>query len=697
MDVRIPNLVADGKFHHYCLSHDGRTLRLYVDGTHLVGSKNVTLDTQTDGEEGIFKIGSWGGWWFNGRLAQVAVYDRALEAPEIEAVARYALSRIIMVPGAASSPKVLYQQCIYRNGRLLPSNVFANELTNADTTSSYCNYDVTSRTTKCEFHDAQGIQPTNNRKRYYCLRQYFCDPSKLDASGRCSKGDTDKQLTTFSCTTGLAYDGKPSDFIPTYEGFSGIKFQFLDTALIERGFQVFRTTPDAGPDERGQLIADIPVGSRKCGQQFAPVQYADRETGSVPQSRVTYIVAVKLDDDRRRLEEEDDGDDLVEEMRVDYISPWAGQIKVNIQGEDTPDPVSGVTIVVQHLIDVGGEVREDENWQLILQTGTLGDAEHAITVTDPSRWSSQTQYFTARPYKCDGPDGTFHGDFTECDGGVLHEFEPEVLSISIDHEMSGEITGTDVSTRSVTIYAMYAERADTAGDFLDIFGTDANYRNYVPGDDDDEVSPTKDCVATLFGRCYCPVAGLDVTFEIDGDDSGKEEKALDDVGQLVQAMSMSQGFTLSFTGPNGHRFDVWDVTGTNPRKLTEASTEPSYHFEKLNASVVLAFVDVEVGTMAASILGGTTSRSTFISGQRIFVERESCQFHARPSSTAAPRRQFYRRRTSSSASPWKTTSLLRIAGTLRSGPPERRAECRRRNSGRQGQTTAPAPRTLTSL
>ena len=348
LDVSIPELVADNEFHHYCLSYDeAKTLRFYVDGT-LKGSKSATLDTNNDPDNGIFFIGLWdrGGVrsFFNGRLAQAVVYDRALPAGEIASVARYALLEIAVAAATVAQPspsmsppssaRVLYQQCIYRNGRLVPTE---NELTDADTLSSVCDYDVRSRTTKCNFHDVEEIQPQNNRKRYYCLRQLFCDPSKLDALGRCSEVDVDNSLTTFSCTTGLAFDGKPADFIPTYEGFSGIKFQFLDTSLEEKGFQVFRTMPDADPGERGQLIADIPVGSRKCGQQFAPVQYADREIGSVPQTRVTYVVAVKLDDDDRQ----EDGDDFEEEMRVDYISPWAAQIRVQIQSEGPRTPSRG--------------------------------------------------------------------------------------------------------------------------------------------------------------------------------------------------------------------------------------------------------------------------------------------------------------------------------------------------------------------
>ena len=266
-------------------------------------------------------------------------------------------------------------------------------------------------------------------------------------------------------------------------------------------------------------------------------------------------------------------------------------------------------------------------------TGTLGDAEHSIMVTDPIRWSSLTQHLTARAYKCDGPDGAFRGNFLECDGSLLHEFEPKVMQIAIEHQMSGEVTGTDTSTASVVVYALHAEifEADKVddGDFVSIFGIDANYQDKTLGVEDDDDGTTKDCAASLFRRCYCPVTGLDITFTIDGENSGKEETATDDEGYAVQAMSMSRGFTLNMAGPNGHRFNIWNVTDEQAphRLLPTASTELSYHFDKLTAGIVLALVDVEVGTMFASVLGGTKAQSKFISGQRVIVEREECQFH----------------------------------------------------------------------
>ena len=47
----------------------------------------------------------------------------------------------------------------------------------------------------------------------------------------------------------------------------GVKFNWLDTATDEQGFRIFRAYTDS-TGSLGQLIADVPIDSPSCGQQY---------------------------------------------------------------------------------------------------------------------------------------------------------------------------------------------------------------------------------------------------------------------------------------------------------------------------------------------------------------------------------------------------------------------------------------------
>ncbi|MCB9157640.1 MAG: hypothetical protein H6645_11055 [Caldilineaceae bacterium] len=79
--IRVNDLIEAGSFHHVAGTYDGRTMRLYWDGTQ-VGSFDVEgtvargdgIDLSSDGEA------------LNGILDEVAIYNRALSATEIAAI-----------------------------------------------------------------------------------------------------------------------------------------------------------------------------------------------------------------------------------------------------------------------------------------------------------------------------------------------------------------------------------------------------------------------------------------------------------------------------------------------------------------------------------------------------------------------------------------------------------------------------------
>lgn len=76
-DVTLPN--SKNAWHHYCLTYDGETSKLYYDG-ELVAQNTAQLNT------GDFplRIGRWSGSSFHGKVDEVRVWDAALEEATIQ-------------------------------------------------------------------------------------------------------------------------------------------------------------------------------------------------------------------------------------------------------------------------------------------------------------------------------------------------------------------------------------------------------------------------------------------------------------------------------------------------------------------------------------------------------------------------------------------------------------------------------------
>jgi hypothetical protein len=167
----------------------------------------------------------------------------------------------------------LYQQCGYVNGGKIAETKYNDRMvagsdctTNVVTASGAAAGSVPGTYKNCSFADPDDIA-TRNRKRFYCVYSTFCP------TATCNQATLDSGLTRLMCQAGLLYDGKPADVFPTFSIREGVKWRWLDTATSELGFRIFRDTPIQEAGIVGQLIADIPFTSPRCGQQFAPIQY----------------------------------------------------------------------------------------------------------------------------------------------------------------------------------------------------------------------------------------------------------------------------------------------------------------------------------------------------------------------------------------------------------------------------------------
>jgi hydrogenase maturation factor HypE len=83
VDTRGTGALALNAWTHVAATYDGATLRLYVNGTQ-AASRSVSGSIATS--SGPLRIGGNSVWgeWFQGRIDEVRVYDRALSGAEIQ-------------------------------------------------------------------------------------------------------------------------------------------------------------------------------------------------------------------------------------------------------------------------------------------------------------------------------------------------------------------------------------------------------------------------------------------------------------------------------------------------------------------------------------------------------------------------------------------------------------------------------------
>ena len=348
----------------------------------------------------------------------------------------------------------LYQQCAYVNGQLLED--FRDQLASGD-----CPMSADGTQKKCNLAD--GVNDIANRKRVYCIRQQRCQSAVA-----CTAENVDAALTVTRCENGLAYDGRPADFVPVYSPLFGVRFSWLDTATGELGFRLFRSSIKSTAPY-GELIADIPTPSTDCGQQFKPTLIFDRDTGEIPGTRVKYLVAA-VEDNAGTIS-------LAAPTVVTFTSPWVAILTVTIMSPSN-QPVQDVEIVVEHLFPTLKDT--DPNYRLDLVTNDYGSVLHNIYVTDPIRWSNLVQRLRITPTKCDGIRSS-NGDccrVVSANGdscfevGLEHVFEPAEQIVSIRHQVEEAVEFVDTTARSIVAYALFGESSEEADSFATLFGND---------------------------------------------------------------------------------------------------------------------------------------------------------------------------------------------------------------------------------
>jgi Concanavalin A-like lectin/glucanases superfamily len=84
LDTRGTAAVPVGSWTHLAVTHDGTTLRLFVNGAQ-VASRSAPGAVLTS--SGALRIGGNTVWreWFAGRIDEVRIYNRALSAAELQA------------------------------------------------------------------------------------------------------------------------------------------------------------------------------------------------------------------------------------------------------------------------------------------------------------------------------------------------------------------------------------------------------------------------------------------------------------------------------------------------------------------------------------------------------------------------------------------------------------------------------------
>jgi hypothetical protein len=80
--IWVEDVPETGSFHHVAGSYDGRVMRLYLDGRQ-VGSLSITGEVAS----GVTFVGmSSSQEPLDGLLDEISIYNRALEAPELQAI-----------------------------------------------------------------------------------------------------------------------------------------------------------------------------------------------------------------------------------------------------------------------------------------------------------------------------------------------------------------------------------------------------------------------------------------------------------------------------------------------------------------------------------------------------------------------------------------------------------------------------------
>jgi hypothetical protein len=80
--------VADNGYHYCTMVRDNGYLKIYLDGELILNELHTTVDINTNGTyyPSIGRLGSYNGEYFTGSIDDIAIYNRALSAEEIQAI-----------------------------------------------------------------------------------------------------------------------------------------------------------------------------------------------------------------------------------------------------------------------------------------------------------------------------------------------------------------------------------------------------------------------------------------------------------------------------------------------------------------------------------------------------------------------------------------------------------------------------------
>ena len=488
----------------------------------------------------------------------------------------------------------LFMQCAYVNGILLPSSTFSDALVSGDACTA------ANESKSCVFEDPDSIIQ-NNRKRLYCVLSKFCA-----VGGNCTDSNVDPSLTRMMCKTGLLYDGTPADFLPWHTN-DGVKFRWLDTALGESGFRIFRDSVNSIEGGFGQLIADVPVAMRSCGQQFAPTGFTDTEILLNPGSTVRYSIGVAYSLSSQSA--------LNVSSRL-FTAPWSSTLSIAVESMSAGEAVSDTILTIQHVDSVSDSV--DESFRtLALTTNMAGMASTDITlyltrVEQLQQWDILHQKFIITPAKCTGVWIDDSYDPSSCDG-ILHEFTPPETTHVLEHLVESEIIFVDSTSLVIKGLVLLGESIN-----------DGSFRSYDEEDWDITTCPT------IFGdMCYCPIGDVDINLIV-GED-GNTDLVTDDDGYFVSSGVFGNSIALSFIGYEGLEFELWNVSGgtfDDERSLLEfelldSSLTPNTTFV-MNRDSYFVLV-AQPRALEVAVLGGDYGIE-FISGQRVLVGRDTCGY-----------------------------------------------------------------------
>jgi len=500
----------------------------------------------------------------------------------------------------------LIQQCAYVNSEKVPLSRFDDRMA----TAADCHQNGETR--RCQFNDPSSIKDWN-RKRFYCVFARFCDGNDCTQSPK----QATPGLSRLVCKTGLLYDGLPADVIPSFVPTNGVQFQWLDTQSQSVGYRIFRDSYFPSTS-KGQLLFEIGSTSPTCGQQYSPVQFADRETGIFPGRRISYVIA-PFDKSTQLL--------MKSAARVYYTQPWVSKLHASVNTENGV-PVGIVDISIQHFVEDKNAYYLDPAFgNVVLTTGMSGAVSYEIQVADSVKWAKLSQEFLITPAKC---TGVWKGDdfnSRTCDG-ILHVFEPPTSRVSLTHIMMGEVSFTDITTFSIKGFVIFGDSERAVGT---TFRPDYDVKDWVGT-----------CPTIFKDQCYCPVEEASLTLTTHSAVDSTQNLTTSRSGYFAGSSSMFQNNTLTFSGYKNHTFELWEVTTNDAasiksgtvfdalrssitfKKVVGSGLNPSYNFTA-NANTYFVFVDVQARKLLVQVLGGDVGVK-FVTGQRALVQRASCGF-----------------------------------------------------------------------